>query len=98
MSAIGCSLLASSARASEAFQDPNPYPGSQGPNPFPDSQGPSTYTLFAAEQLSYDDNLYRLPATANLGGAGGGGREPAGDHRYRLGSAPMCIGTTPIRT
>jgi Putative beta-barrel porin 2 len=66
MSAIACSLLASGTRALAAFEDPNPYPGSQGPSPFPESQGPSTYTLFAAEQLSYDDNLYRLPATANL--------------------------------
>lgn len=96
MSAIACSLLASGARALAAFEDPNPYPGSQGPSPFPESQGPSTYTLFAAEQLSYDDNLYRLPATANLAELverGRAGRSSSIPSR----SAPMCTGTTPIR-
>ncbi|MGD0505631.1 MAG: outer membrane beta-barrel protein [Steroidobacteraceae bacterium] len=57
MSAIVCSWLADGSRASDAFQEPSP-------SPLP--TGPSTYSLFAGEQLSYDDNLYRLPASANL--------------------------------
>jgi hypothetical protein len=57
MSAIACSLLASGAQASALFPDP-------GPDDVP--RGPSTYTLFAAEQIAYDDNLFRLPAGANL--------------------------------
>jgi hypothetical protein len=66
MSVIACSLLAGGTRALADLQDPSPYPGSQGPSPFREAQGPSTYTLFAAEQLAYDDNLFRLPAAANL--------------------------------
>jgi putative beta-barrel porin BBP2 len=66
MGTIACSLLAGGSRALTPFQDSSPYPGSPGPGTYTESQGPSTYTLFAAEQLAYDDNLYRLPATADL--------------------------------
>lgn len=69
MSAIVCSWLADGSRASGAFPD-----AAEGPL----SAAPSSYTLFAAEQVEYDDNLYRLPATANpaaLVGAGASRQE-----------------------
>ena len=66
MSAMACSLLAGGSRASDVFEVP-------GANSNPAPAGPSAYTLFAAEQIAYDDNLFRLPATADLAALAGAG-------------------------
>jgi len=44
-----------------------------GPRAFAAQQDPSTYAIYVADQLTYDDNLYRLPSIADataLAGAG----------------------------
>jgi Putative beta-barrel porin 2 len=67
-----CSLLAGGSPIFAAPQDPGTWPStslSLGPSLGPSSgpgTAPSTYVLFAAEQIAYDDNLYRLPAGADL--------------------------------
>jgi opacity protein-like surface antigen len=37
-----------------------------GPHAFAAQQDPSTYAIYVAEQLTYDDNLYRLPSIADV--------------------------------
>jgi hypothetical protein len=42
-----------------------------GPRAFGEQQDPSTYAIYVAEQLTYDDNLYGLPSNADVAALAG---------------------------